>query len=77
MMDFESQRAEAWLEIVKLLDELKPGWSLGDKGRGVDCAIKAIRSMASTPQPEARRSMDIKFCPACDKEWSEPQNGRS
>jgi hypothetical protein len=46
---YMDEHTEAWLAVAKVLQEVAPGY-LDGSGNGIECAVKAIRRLA-TPSP--------------------------
>lgn len=53
------QRAHGWDEVVKVLDDVSPGWSHAEHGTGIELACNAIRALhvASIENIPERRTL--------------------
>lgn len=46
---YMDEHTEAWLTVSKTLEEVRPGFLLQDGMNGIECAVAAIRSLATPP----------------------------
>lgn len=67
LFDSIKQRADAWLGLVELLNDLTTEWRQ-HPGTGRESALAAIRGLAQAASAQGGQAADVAACPLCEYE---------